>query len=286
MERNLEAVKNYVNFLHEHFGMHITIHSNGSLLTGITAALGELNIHSNPYCIYVKSVPEAWNECVSRQCKVAEHLNKNGCQSFFGSCYAGMGEYIVPVYEENTVYGFISVSGYRGDTEKMRRFGMRHMVDRDIIEKSFEKYLNPNIPEESFVNNIIMPICSMLLLELKRKPPEYYSKKDEVMNDALNYLHRNYSSAISLADVANHCHCSTRTFSRMFVRENGMTVGEYIEKLRMKKALALLTETALPIVEIAFLCGFGSANYFSSRFSRYYGESPAKARKNRQRYIE
>lgn len=278
MENHLDTIRNYVEFLREHVHLNITIHSNGSLLTGITAALEELNIHSNPYCIYVKSIPEAWNECVSRQCRVIEHLQKNGCRSFFGSCYAGMGEYVVPVYEEDTIYGFVSVSGYRGDIEKMRRFGARYMISREVSEKNFEKYLSTDVPEPYFVDTLIAPLCAMLLLELKKKPPEYYSKKDTVMNDALTYLNRNYSSKVSLLDVAKHCHCSVRTFSRLFAKETGTTVGAYIERLRMKKAVMLLTETALPIVEIAFLCGYSDANYFSSRFSGYYGESPTKAR--------
>ena len=64
MEKNLEEIRRYVNFLHAQFGLNITIHASYASLFGITAALGELNIHSNPYCTYVKSIPGAWEECI------------------------------------------------------------------------------------------------------------------------------------------------------------------------------------------------------------------------------
>ena len=50
---------------------------------------------------------------------------------------------------------------------------------------------------------------------------------------------------------------------------------QHIIRLRMNKALRLLTEDCLPVKEIAFLCGFSDEKYFSRAFRKYYGYPPS-----------
>lgn len=278
MTDHIQAIRNYVALLHERFGLNITVHAQGAPFSAVVSTLGELNIHANPYCTCVKSIPEAWNECVSRQPKVTAHLRQNGMRCFFGSCYAGAGEYVYPIEDDGTLYGFISIGGYQGSAEKMRRFAARCMVDERTGERYFRKYLSPDVPAQSFVETLVAPLCAMLLLEVQKKPPAYYSKRETVVGEAMAYIHRNYFAKISLSDVAAHCHCSARTLSRLFAKETGESVGTFLLALRMKKARMLLTETALPVAEIAFLCGYSEASCFSGRFSAYYGKSPSAVR--------
>lgn len=279
MRNTLDALQDYIAFLQREQGLFITIHSYGSALIGITRQLSKLNIHSNPYCIYIKSFPNVWNNCVGRQGRVCSHILENGDEIFFGSCYAGVGEYVVPVSSGGRLYGFISVSGYAGSPEKARHIADKHQIARDLLENAYKTYLNTEIPSMERISALLMPVRYMLLAACREKPPEYHSKDDVLVSTALTYLHRNYAAKIGLAAAADYCHCSRRTLSGLFAARCGCSVGQYIEKLRMDKARVLMKDTTLNVTEVAFLCGYGDANYFSARFGKVCGMSPTEYRK-------
>ena len=58
-----------------------------------------------------------------------------------------------------------------------------------------------------------------------------------------------------------------------------MTVGEYLQDIRMKKARELLLKTDMQISEISEACGFSDTNYFIACFSERFGTPPKKFRK-------
>ncbi len=71
---------------------------------------------------------------------------------------------------------------------------------------------------------------------------------------------------------------------KLFKKEVGVTPLEYMTRLRMKKASAMLTAlggTDYSVAEIARLCGYDDALYFSRVFKKAYGVSPS-AYANRQ----
>lgn len=68
-------------------------------------------------------------------------------------------------------------------------------------------------------------------------------------------------------------------FTREFEKEVGMTPGKYIIKIRLKKAIELLTFSKdMTIEEIAIETGFNCGNYFSKVFKKYIGISPSAYR--------
>ena len=57
-----------------------------------------------------------------------------------------------------------------------------------------------------------------------------------------------------------------------------MTVRDYIQIVRIKNAIDMLSSTNYSIAEIAEECGFHSANYFSKVFSAKVGITPTEYR--------
>ncbi len=275
MENNIAAILNYIEFLQKTFSLNITIHSNGHALTNVIYQIPALNIHSTAYCVYVKSFPQMWDQCIKHQANIYDAILKNNGRPFFGSCYAGVGEFIVPILENGKVYGFVSVGKYRGQASKMLHTAEKYMLNKQALQCYFQACLQKETPSLALIETVIAPICAMLLLEVKRKPRQFYSKNENLVHSALMYIHRNFSSKISLCDTANFCNCSARTLSGQFKAKTGFSVCGYIEKLRMEKARELLLETSLSIMEVAFLCGYADSNYFSSKFSSYYGQPPS-----------
>ena len=271
-----EAIADYILYLKNEKKLYVTIHSHGDELTHLTGLLAPFNIHSNPYCVLVKSYPEQWNECIRHQKKIFEHIRAYGDEIFFGSCYAGVGEYIVPVCENGEIYGFISVGGYAGNLHKAKSAALTYQMSYASLKEHFETYLSEQIPDYSEITALLLPLRYMMVAAYHEKPVTCASAHELVAASALTYLHRNFASALTLDGVAAYCGCSRRTLSAVFAAKTGFTVQKYIEKLRMEKARSLLGETALSVTEIAFLCGYSDANYFSSRFSKYFGMPPSR----------
>jgi AraC-like DNA-binding protein len=56
----------------------------------------------------------------------------------------------------------------------------------------------------------------------------------------------------------------------------GAGAKEYITKIRIEKAKALMESTSLTIAEISDMTGFASQSYFSTAFKNYTGKTPTK----------
>lgn len=56
----------------------------------------------------------------------------------------------------------------------------------------------------------------------------------------------------------------------------GMGANDYISKLRMEKAIALISNTDMPFSEIAEKTGYATSSYFSTAFKQYTGETPTQ----------
>lgn len=70
----------------------------------------------------------------------------------------------------------------------------------------------------------------------KERGPVKYTDK------AANYIDLNYMKNITVEEIADDMSVNRRYLSRIFKRDYGMTVKEYITKTRMSHALRLLEE--------------------------------------------
>ncbi len=85
---------------------------------------------------------------------------------------------------------------------------------------------------------------------------------------------------VSLNALAHFNNMSAGYFSGLFKAETGMTLTDYVNQKRIKKAKQLLKTTGLQIKEISFECGISDDNYFSKLFKRYVGISPKEFRRS------
>ena len=105
------------------------------------------------------------------------------------------------------------------------------------------------------------------------------SSDDPLLEEAVTFINEHMQYKISLAEVARRSGLSYVQFVRRFTAYAGMTPSEYLAAIRMKKAESLLSDTALPVKEVAAACGFENEYYFSSFFKKHKGISPCAFRK-------
>src|SRR5688500_16616893 len=83
----------------------------------------------------------------------------------------------------------------------------------------------------------------------------------------------------SLEKIAAHFGWSSRQIRRMVHKELGVSPIELVLTRRLLLAKQLLTETTLPVIDVAFASGFSSIRRFNDAFSRRYGIPPTRLRK-------
>jgi len=98
------------------------------------------------------------------------------------------------------------------------------------------------------------------------------------LRKAQRYIWTNYTRKISLKEIADASGLSAPYFSTVFKDEMGENLSNYLNRLRVEKAAAMLVTTGLPINEIAFACGFEDQSWFSKIFKGNTGFTPGKYR--------
>ena len=106
------------------------------------------------------------------------------------------------------------------------------------------------------------------------------NKTDESIQIAIADIKENLHKKIILPQIAEKCELSYVQFIRRFKLSTGMTPSKYIILLRIQKAKAMLSNTDLPIRDIASACGFEDEYYFSNFFKKQIGISPTAFRKS------
>lgn len=88
---------------------------------------------------------------------------------------------------------------------------------------------------------------------------------------AVLFLKLNFDSPQTLASVAAAIHYSPSYLSHIFKDETGRTIGEYLNDLRVKAAMAILASGQIDIADVALMVGFASYSYFSAQFKKING---------------
>ncbi len=99
------------------------------------------------------------------------------------------------------------------------------------------------------------------------------ARQIEILNTAFSYIHSHYNEVIMIEDVANKCFMTKSHFCRIFKEITGETPIHYINKLKINRAITLLTGSNLSIKEIANSLGFDDTAYFCRCFKKYTGLS-------------
>jgi AraC family L-rhamnose operon transcriptional activator RhaR len=101
------------------------------------------------------------------------------------------------------------------------------------------------------------------------------STTQAVVRTASRYLRDNLSRPIEVRDVAAQVHLSARHLSRLFHKETGTSILDYLTNLRIETAGQLLLDQELSIKQVARAVGYPDPHYFTTLFGRRTGMTPA-----------
>ncbi len=107
-------------------------------------------------------------------------------------------------------------------------------------------------------------------------PDNSASLYSEKLKTVLDYMEAHYMDALTVADLAGLCYFSEYHFMRFFKKHMNMTCMEYLNNLRLEKAVELLEDDTASILEVSLSVGFHNLSYFHRAFKKKYHMTPGE----------
>ncbi|MEK3903432.1 MULTISPECIES: response regulator transcription factor [unclassified Paenibacillus] len=102
--------------------------------------------------------------------------------------------------------------------------------------------------------------------------------RSSVLENIKAYIDNHYFEDIKISMFTEQYFLSREYLMKLFKGQYGYGIHEYVQKVRMDKATALLADPALKIQDISEMLGYKDKNYFSKAFRNYYDCSPSEFR--------
>ncbi|RCW77000.1 helix-turn-helix domain-containing protein [Saliterribacillus persicus] len=111
--------------------------------------------------------------------------------------------------------------------------------------------------------------------KVKQVNDERFSRTITVCKD---YIFKHIYEEISHDDIANKVELNPKYLSRLFKKEVGITVNEYIQQKKIDEAKKILAYSKTPISEIFSLLNYNDQSYFTKVFKKTVGITPKQYR--------
>lgn len=113
--------------------------------------------------------------------------------------------------------------------------------------------------------------------------PQKEQAEHKYVTEIKKYIQSNYLKQIKIADIADKLNINRSHLYRIFKKEIGMGVEEYIINIRITHAKSLLSDTLLPVTQVSNLVGYKNYTTFFKMFKNATGLTPLEYRKQQNK---
>ena len=165
-------------------------------------------------------------------------------------------------------------------------------IHQQLLQLFFRYFYDNNIDTSSFLigdysYRRLMDYCSSV--ENVKKMVDYLItvteasfhselKTDDYVSNAKDYITKHYNEDISVKSVSECVHLNPEYFTRLFKKETGMNIKDFITDCRISMAKDLLQHSNLTVSMIASEVGYSSFPHFTSVFRSVTGMTPSQFR--------
>ena len=192
-------------------------------------------------------------------------------------CHAGLVDLGLPIMYENKIIAYLILGQFRTE-ESFPKLQKRELFSDDELTKLKSLYSERPIFDNEKIEsiaNVAMMMVRYILFENVLVP-----KYDPAFDRTLAFISENIEKSLTITEISKETLVPISSLYKMFHSYLGCTVNEYINSKRIEKAVELLKNDGISLVEISETLGFSSQQYFSKIFKKHKGVSPAQFRKN------
>lgn len=107
----------------------------------------------------------------------------------------------------------------------------------------------------------------------------YITKEDSVADQICTYIDSHFREEIHRDELAELVYLNTDYMSRMFKKEKGVSISNYILQKRVDEAKKLLCGSSIPINTVSLHIGYSNFSYFTKMFKENTGLTPLEYRR-------
>ncbi len=144
---------------------------------------------------------------------------------------------------------------------------------RRVIKIYMDKKFDWQIESRICVLNILKYLIS---LDYKNST----HRKHYFIDTIKNFITHNYYRKLTIKEICKHVQHNPEYVAKMFKRETGESINQYVNRYRINIAKKLFLEVDLSLADIAEMVGFNNEIYFSQVFKKCEGETPSKIRES------
>ncbi len=239
----------------------------------------------NRSCALVASAPGGCEACRQVQARAQRGAAKRLVPQQV-ACFAGLTDVAVPVILAGRhVATLMSGQVFRREPTE-RDFAMVARMIAGGLASEWEKkarkayFDTPVVTADRFqaILQLLNVFAQYLTDYASRHVIARAEEEPSAVASAKEFVQAHVEEAITLEQVVQHVHVSRFYFCKLFKKATGMTLTEYVSRVRVEKAKTLLVDPSLRISEVVFAAGFGSIPRFNSVFKHYVGMPPTEYR--------
>lgn len=177
------------------------------------------------------------------------------------------------------------------DNLKINEYPLNHFVppsscpvityDNSALQANIYEIVNQINSKSLAFSTIIKNYLILILIDVAQNIyiDGINADENQQYNIIKKYIDENYTSKITLDELAQKCFVSRWHLTRMFKQSSGYSPFQYITNKRLEAAKDLLRKTDYSITKIAYEIGFDSPSYFTQVFKKSFNISPKNYRK-------
>lgn len=155
----------------------------------------------------------------------------------------------------------------------------------NILNEAFREYHGKKPGYQLLIKSLVLKLLVLVGREFSDDLKSlgghtiYDRHRDAILN-AIKYIDDHYAEDLTVEDVAKVCMLSQSYFSYLFKSITMKTFVEYLNGLRISKAMELLKNSNDRVLDICYKVGFNNVNHFNRLFRQVTDLSPLQYRKS------
>ena len=267
LDYDVKGLCEIIEFFHLSTGINISIMDGDYSVLGASSSGVE-------YCRLIQSTKNGRRRCINTNRVLVETCKKNK-RTELRLCHAGLIDVAVPILSEGEVVGYLLIGHIRPESEL---FPQRELLAECELKDAYDSI--PILESERI--NAIVALAELIAKHMVNEKL-IGLKKDPALEAVKKYILANLKNSPNVEDICRNVHVGRTALYSLIKDRTGGTVKDYVKRLRLERAKALLSETDMTVEQVAFEVGLSGAAYLGRLFRSEIGISPLKYKKEGNR---
>ncbi|MBN2616696.1 MAG: PocR ligand-binding domain-containing protein [Spirochaetales bacterium] len=250
--------------------------------------------YCSSFCTMVRLNPELRKLC--EKCDSRGGLEAARDQgAYIYLCHFGIVDIAIPIVVDGQYLGAIMAGQVLEEdsenSELERIVSKKYQLSLENypeLKNEYQKLNSMSIDKINAIANMINRLINYIVGEAQLKTTLYDSNPDlknghkaTLLKPALKYIDEHYKEKLYMDNMAYLCNISSGYFSKIFKIETGENFSNYVNIVKLNKAMEILETSDEPIANIALDLGFEDCGYFIKVFKKHVGDTPANYRNSK-----